>query len=526
MSSINNQNISQCPLLNLPAIPTFGIFDKDNYLLMEPIHIIKSQKMMPDNLPPKIFQQIKIITQYNQIIPEFYHITLNANKLYINSNERIIESNFTRINLVAHPYIFNNPGISNTTLTHINCAIYKENDELETILETNELNNLAINPENEIISNELNREIALNLNQSENKIYLEPNNCAFLINLNSQIINFNCIVLGTHNKKVIKCFIGNYVIMPNALNSHLLKMSTQNLLNYQNNIDMFLSLIKEQYLYNDSLMGILFYFLDKIMNNKAKYNNINEIKEIFIKAFKIIYDFDTNDINPNDHEQDLYNIGNFYFNHIKNFLNYIYEGSNCIENFSERLLLCNINNQYIIEIIIKYIDFHLSRINNIINSYFDFFIDKNLNNIKIKAAQAHKNVNWPLYQQNYCNKLNINKKDFDKAISYFINKKRKKIENHNIELFQKLCDGLLESQNIDINVLEQIDEPIREYFYYYIWVYKGKLNGIHKDFGKLSFIWSDKIKPIYHCLSDERYGFIEKMISVLKEADSPYSSQK
>ena len=42
MSQINNQNIKQCALLNMPAIPTFGIFDRTQYLLMEPIHIIKS----------------------------------------------------------------------------------------------------------------------------------------------------------------------------------------------------------------------------------------------------------------------------------------------------------------------------------------------------------------------------------------------------------------------------------------------------------------------------------------------------
>jgi len=51
MSQMFN-NIKQCTLLNMPAIPTFGIYDKNEYLLMEPIHIIKSQRMMPDNLPP------------------------------------------------------------------------------------------------------------------------------------------------------------------------------------------------------------------------------------------------------------------------------------------------------------------------------------------------------------------------------------------------------------------------------------------------------------------------------------------
>ena len=352
MEEMNKQNILQCPLLKMPAIPTFGIFDTDNYLLMEPIHIIKSQNLMPDNLPPFIFQQIKALSQkYKQIIPEFYHVTLNANKLYINSNERIIESNYTRVNLVAHPYIFSNPKISQTSKTHINCAIFKENDELETIIETNEITGIKINPECQIISPTLNRDIILEINQKDKKIILNPNNCSFLINLNSQIINFYCIVLGMHNNYVIKCFIGNYVIIPNVLNSHILKMITENLICPKNNEDKFLSLVMGQLIYNDSLMGILFYFLDIIIKNYSNSKNINEIKQTFIIAFKMIYEFNTSNVSQKEHEQDLNNIGNYYYNHIIKFINYIYKGSDSIENFSEKMLLCSLKNKYIIEII-------------------------------------------------------------------------------------------------------------------------------------------------------------------------------
>jgi hypothetical protein len=528
MERMNNQNIPQCLLLNMPAIPTFGIYDRFEYLLMQPIHIIKSQKMMPDNLPPFIFQQIKVLSQkYKQIIPEFYHVTLNANNIYINSNERIIESNYTRINLVAHPYIFNNPNISQTSKTHINCAIFKDNDELDTIRESNESTNVKINPECDAISPTLNRDIKIEINQRDKKIYLEPNNCSFLINLNCQIINFYCIVLGTHNNIVTKCFIGNYVIIPNVLSSHILKMITENLLYPKDNETKFLSLIMGQLIYNDSLMSLLYNFLDKLFNNPSDRKSINDIKDIFVKAFKIIYEFDTSNVSQKDHEQDLNNIGNYYYEHIKKFINHIYPGSSSVEQFSEKILLCSLKNKYIIEIIIKYIDFHLSNINNIICSYFDYYNQEKINIQKIKedASHIHKNKNWPALQETFCKQLKINKKDFDRAIGLYINKNRKKITNHNIELFQRLCNNLLENQNIDNNILEQIDEPIREYFYYHIWVYKGSLKGIHKDFGKHSFLCSNKIKSIYHCHSDERYNFCEKMKLILFEADAPYKEQ-
>lgn len=529
MLPINNQNVQQSALLNMPSIPTFGIYDRNQYIIMEPIHIIKSQRMMPDNLPPSIFQNIKVLSQnYKQIIPEFYHVTLDANKLYVNSNERNIETNYARINLVAHPYIFINPNFTRTSKTHINCAIFKEKDDLETIIESDEVDGLKINPECEIISSTLNREIKIEIDPINKKIFLEPNNCSFLLNLNCQITSFYLIVLGTHNNRVTKCFIGNYVIMPNALNSHLLKLISQNLLNYDENEKMFLSLINGQLLYNDSLMGILFYFLDKIIKNNTNNNkSIDGIKNSFIKAFQIIYEFDTNNVSQKDHEQDLSNIGNFYFEEIKKFINFIYAGSCYVQNFSEKMILCSIKNNYIIEIIIKYIDFHLSRINNIICSYFDYYNDKiKLPKIKEEARKIHKEKNWEMFQEIFCKQLNISKKDFNKAIIFFVSKDRIKIVNHNIELFDKLGKGLLENQKIDLRILENIDEPIREYFYYHIWVYKGKLSGIHKNFGKHSFLCSDKIKSIYHCQSDEQYNFIDQMKSVLIEADSSYKEQK
>ncbi len=529
MEETNNQNIPQCPLLKMPAIPTFGIYDESDYLLMNPIHIVKSQKMMPDNLPHFIFQQIKAISQkYKQIVPEFYHVTLDANKIYTNSNERIIESNYTRINLVAHPYIFSNPRISQTSKTHINCAIYKENDELDTIMESNESTQVKINPECDIISPSLNRDIKIEIDQKEKKVYLEPNNCSFLINLNSQIINFYCIVLGTHNNLVTKCFIGNYVIIPNVLNSHILKTITENLLYQNNNETKLFSLIIGQLIYNDSLMSILYNYLDKIINNCSNIKTINNIKENFVKAFKIIFEFDNSSVTQKDHDQDLNNIGNFYYEHIKKYINYIYPGSSCINDFSEKIILCSLKNKYIIEIIIKYIDFHLSRINNIICSYFDYYNNEKINiqKMKEKASEIHKKQNWPGLQDIFCKQLKIDKKNFDKIIGFFIDKYRKKIMNHNIELFQRICNNLLDNKNIDINILEQIDEPIREYFFYHIWVYKGRLNGIHKDFGKHSFLCSDKIKPIYHCQSDEKYNFCERMKSILYDADAPYKEQQ
>ena len=84
----------------------------------------------------------------------------------------------------------------------------------------------------------------------------------------------------------------------------------------------------------------------------------------------------------------------------------------------------------------------------------------------------------------------------------------------------------LEQKKDIISLLKEIDEPIKEYFYYYIWVFKGKINGIHKNFGEYSFICNDKIKKIYHCKINEKLDFCNKMIEVITEADSQYNQPK
>ena len=40
-----NKNIPLNPLMKIPAIPTFGIFDTSTYLLFQQIHVIKSQNI-------------------------------------------------------------------------------------------------------------------------------------------------------------------------------------------------------------------------------------------------------------------------------------------------------------------------------------------------------------------------------------------------------------------------------------------------------------------------------------------------
>ena len=118
--------------------------------------------------------------------------------------------------------------------------------------------------------------------------------------------------------------------------------------------------------------------------------------------------------------------------------------------------------------------------------------------------------------------MKISLKDFDKIIISFVDKNWKKVENKNIGLLVEVCEAINNGKQIE-TIFEKIDEPIKEYFYYYIWVYKGRLRGVHKNFGKLSFFCSDKLKKIYHCNQKEKLDCCDKMAQVIIQADSQYN---
>ena len=72
-----------------------------------------------------------------------------------------------------------------------------------------------------------------------------------------------------------------------------------------------------------------------------------------------------------------------------------------------------------------------------------------------------------------------------------------------IKYLIEICEAINQGKQYE-SIFEKIDEPIKEYFYYYVWEYKGKLRGVHKNFGKLSFFGSDKLKKIYHSNEKEK----------------------
>ena len=53
-----------------------------------------------------------------------------------------------------------------------------------------------------------------------------------------------------------------------------------------------------------------------------------------------------------------------------------------------------------------------------------------------------------------------------------------------------------------------------------VWERKGKILGIHNDFGKMSFLRSNVIPNNYHCDQEEQVEILLDMISLIEGFDS------
>ena len=300
----------KCELLKMITVPTFGKYSND-YSFLEQILILKSKSKF-ENIPDFIKKKLENLQKkYPKIIPEYFHITL-GNSLIKTENEKEINDSYECFNLLCHPYIFYDCSLNKEHKTEIYCAAFTDENEIGTVKQCDGNDILRINPECDLDDYQLKREIILHMSQ-DGYASLSPNNCAIFINLNSQISNFYVIVCGTYRGQIVKCFVGNYVIIPNAQNSVMFgelydkimkenkkKIIANELIILRNKFEDYMN-----YIYNFGL------------NEIEKADDLKDLKMCIMKAFSFIFDFasyENDDKSKKIHEKELINMQTFYYN--------------------------------------------------------------------------------------------------------------------------------------------------------------------------------------------------------------------
>ena len=507
---------NKCELLKMITVPTFGKYSED-YSFLEQILILKSPSKF-ENMPEIMQKKLDNLKQkYPKVEPEYFHITL-GNVLIRPSNIDELKDSFEVLNLLAHPYIFYNCSLNKEHRSEIYCAAFTDENEIGTIKQREGADTLRLNPDCNLDDNQLKRDIILHMSH-DGYASLSPNNCAILINFNAQIINFYVIVCGTYGGQIVKCFVGNYVIIPNAQNSVMfgdlydIIMKDKKKYNVAQELIILKNKFKEymNYIYNFGL------------NEISKLDNIENVKFCILKAFSFIFDFSSSEDDENSkkvHEKELNNMEAFYYYNFLNYIGTLYEFSSKVDpNFNEKLVISSIKNKYIEELLIKYREYNLQRFNNIISNYgFCLYENKeDFDDLQDKVNIKYEQDILPNLKEFFCDKLNLEEQNLDEIKDSYNEENRNPMDNPNISVLINMCNSISNGEDIN-NDLKQLDDIIRKYLYFIVWDYKNRPDGVHFDFGRVSFL-NIEIDGKYFCNKEDKINCCQKLIRFLEKVD-------
>ena len=501
-----------CDLFKMLSIPTFGIYAND-YAFLEQI-LIQKGNSLPNKSPKNLQDQVNYLkNNYPDLDIQYFHLTLSASTLFSITPENISHLSYTPLNFISHPYIFYNCQLNREHKSDVYCAAYIDNNDNDIIKQENGDTHLRVNPECNIDDNQLKREVYIHLS-GDGYPSISPNNCHLLINLNAQIINFYVITLGTYGGKIVKCFVGNYLIIPNLSDLVLYKDIYLSLLKQKNKEDLIKDLILFKNKFTDIFDFIIKICADDIINNKY---NFEIVKNKIIICFKSIFGFGIENINDNEEKKKIENISNYYYNNLINFIANLYvDGCKVSPLFGEKILENSLKLNYFGELLLKYVGYFERRINDIIFRMIYFMIDNEeiLFYIKNKADEIYTKGLLGNIKDLCLKKLELEEKAFDEIIQKF--SKLKKKSNPNIELLINICNKINNKEEFNI---DNLDEIIKNYLFFIVWDYKGKPSGIHNDFGRISFMRINEMDSKYFCSDEDRIKCCQILIQRLIDAD-------
>ena len=375
---------------------------------------------------------------------------------------------------------------------------------------------LRINPECDLDDYQLRREIILHMS-NDGYASLSPNNCAIFINLNSQITNFYVIVCGTYGGTIVKCFVGNYVIIPNAQNSVMFGDLYDKIMKDKKKKN----LAKELIILRNKFKSYMNYIYNFGLNEISRSDKIEEVKSCILKAFSFIFDYSSSEDDENSkkiHEKELINMQAFYYYNFINYVGTLYEyGSKIDSNFSEKMVINSIKMKYIEELVIKYREYNLKRFNNIISNY-GFCLcgnEEEFNDLQDKANLLFEQDILPNLKDFFCDKLNLEEENLEEIKDIYNEENFELRNNPNIEILINICNSIKNDEDINDD-LNKLDEIIKKYLYFIVWDYKNRPENVHYDFGRVSFL-NIEIDGKYFCNKEDKINCCQKLIRYLEK---------
>ena len=129
-----------------------------------------------------------------------------------------------------------------------------------------------------------------------------------------------------------------------------------------------------------------------------------------------------------------------------------------------------------------------------------------------KSKDEYINKVLPNLKSFYSNKLNIDINELESIKESYYEENRIHKNNRNIEILKNICNSIKNKEDFNIS---ELDDIIRGYLFYKVWENKGKICGVHNDFGRISFMRINEIDSKYFCTDEERINCCKDLCPLL-----------
>ena len=502
-----------CELLHMYAIPYIGKYADDGYSFLYPILTLHS-KTCPKNIPKSISDRIKKlnIKDFN-----YYHITIDSSSIPNRSE--------TRLNIVPHPYIFYDfkGKVDREHKTFVYCCLITDEDNFNlTIKEKRDEGDLLIiNPDYDFNDHRLKREVIIHPSNEQNIPAISPNNIAFNVNLGCQMIHFYLITLGTYKNEVVKGCCCEIIILPSAMCGKIFLGMIRSFNDKKSIEDVIRNVLVSKRVYEDFFKNYFYICIDQIMSSK----DVDSFKNEICFVFKKIFEFNDNDYNES-HINDMELMAQFYYDYFKNFVLMLFDANkdNIEQNYND-IIMSSLNDEYIINIIDKFINFHTLIIGKIYKSYENYVqLNDDIKFIEDDVKEEYENNICNELKDFICSFIEIPKDTFDERVNDYKIKITMNRESKNLRLFKILKEKIEDDNPINRNDLEGIDPFFINALYFKTWRHKGSPENIHMDFGSISFLNENKIESRYFCSKEDRIKICDDMINIFEKINDSYKS--
>ena len=484
----------KCELLQLLACPYIGIYNSQ-YEFMMPIEVLRkeydSNSSLLNNFPTFIQNEVaKSLKNSVNLDVEEMLINLDStdihNKLIKNGDKNYMK----RINMVVHPYIFDNlKYLDRDHDTKVLNAIFTNDNAYNPFIlkESTEEDGISINPD-KLFTEKNHRKVILH--EVHNSPAISPNNNAFLFNTKAPFISFKYLCGVFYKGSIVRLLISQF----NVFNKSFNYFPYNNIIDCLHNTDIIH--------YNLAMIKHKFVMLSREIIKTLYKSDSKSSSSILDKYISFLFKDNKNNLN-NYFEQYLISI--------------VLSKTEIDEKIDENIIkgLIFDTDSYSFFLFLNMMSKYLIKdIDDIVKGFELFYKNDRILGLD-EISEINKEIttllNINLYKES--TPYSEDKANFKLEVNYLSNN----IIYTNVMFLEEILNTILTDSSTLFEKLTLLTPQISDLLFFLTWKYKGSLEGIHSEFGKHSFLNSYVIPSCYFCSNEDAIDIVEYTCRVLNK---------